>query len=202
MGVGCRRTVEAAAGRAEEGARACPVPCRLPSLPGGASHAHACRRRRRARSPPTSVCPQVRMQAAGRLPDGHPRKYTSSLSAYRTIISTGERQGRGLAGWLAGGALEGCLRAAGVGCFAAAAAAAAGNEAAAADVACPSAPPGAAPLPRRGRAGAVDGAGAQRRAQRDHQRRRAGLVRPDQGDAAQVRGSRACFSFLRSAGSA
>lgn len=33
---------------------------------------------------------QVRMQAAGRLPDGHPRKYTSSLAAYRTIISSGE----------------------------------------------------------------------------------------------------------------
>lgn len=31
---------------------------------------------------------QVRMQAAGRLPDGHPRKYTSSITAYRTIIST------------------------------------------------------------------------------------------------------------------
>jgi hypothetical protein len=32
--------------------------------------------------------PQVRMQASGRLPDGHPRKYTSSMAAYRSIIST------------------------------------------------------------------------------------------------------------------
>jgi solute carrier family 25 uncoupling protein 8/9 len=28
------------------------------------------------------------MQAAGRLPDGHPRKYASSLAAYRTIVGT------------------------------------------------------------------------------------------------------------------
>ncbi|KAL4436080.1 hypothetical protein ABPG77_005528 [Micractinium sp. CCAP 211/92] len=31
---------------------------------------------------------KVRMQAAGRLPDGHPRKYASSLAAYRTIVSS------------------------------------------------------------------------------------------------------------------
>ena len=40
--------------------------------------------------PPIHSLMQVRMQAAGRLPDGHPRKYTSSLAAYRTIISSGE----------------------------------------------------------------------------------------------------------------
>lgn len=28
------------------------------------------------------------MQAAGRLPDGHPRKYPSSMAAYRAIVST------------------------------------------------------------------------------------------------------------------
>ena len=39
----------------------------------------------RALSP---ALPQVRMQASGRLPDGHPRKYTSSIAAYRSIIST------------------------------------------------------------------------------------------------------------------
>lgn len=37
---------------------------------------------------PPPTCPQVRMQAAGRLPDGHPRKYASSLAAYRTIVGT------------------------------------------------------------------------------------------------------------------
>ena len=31
---------------------------------------------------------QVRMQASGRLPDGHPRKYASSMAAYRSIVST------------------------------------------------------------------------------------------------------------------
>ena len=46
------------------------------------------RTHRHARSPPPPPLPQVRMQAAGRLPDGHPRKYPSALAAYATIART------------------------------------------------------------------------------------------------------------------
>ena len=28
------------------------------------------------------------MQSAGRLPDGHPRKYPSAMAAYRTIVAS------------------------------------------------------------------------------------------------------------------
>lgn len=70
-------------------------PCYLPSMAHHAMPCHATAPRPLTWLPlaPTEcLLLQVRMQSAGRLPDGHPRKYPSSLAAYRTIISSGAYQ--------------------------------------------------------------------------------------------------------------